>query len=454
MRIVHCVHRYPPALGGSEAFFARLSRYLAGGGDRVRVFTTNALDLEAFWSPRGRTLPAGIEDDQGVQVHRFRLRHWLGQRLLLKLLSFIPYRPWQCGTLACNPIVPEMWTACGRFSRGRSGIRQNSVSGSDRNSGEFRYDRGVDLVHAGVFPYALPILCGLRLARRAGVPFLLTPFLHLGDPRDPRDRTRKGYLSPALQYLLRAADCIFVQTGIEREALLQLGIAAEKLVLLGMGVDAGECTGGDRARGRKRWGLAADEIVVAHLANKSREKGTVDLLQSAERLWKEGLRFRLLLAGPEMPNFVKHWRSRPVGEPVTRLGVLSEAEKRDFYAAADLFALPSRSDSFGIVFLEAWANGLPCVAYRAGGVAGVIRHDGDGLLADCGDLSGLAQALRRLIDNPEQRRHMGAAGRDRVVRDFQWTPRLELVRRTYEESIAAKRAADEHGLTRMKSLRK
>ncbi len=428
MRIVHCVHRYPPALGGSEAFFARLSGYLAGRGDAVRVFTTNALDLEAFWSATARRLPAGVDYDQPVQVHRFRLRHWWGQRVLLKLLSFIPYRPLQCGTLACNPIVPEMWTACGRLGDRRLG---------DRRLGD---RRDVDIVHASAFPYGLPILCGLRLARRAGVPFVLTPFLHLGDPRDPRDPTRKGYLSPPMQYLLRSAHLIFVQTEIERDAILGLGIPAERLVLLGMGVDPRECTGGDRLRGRQRWRIGADEVLIAHLANKSREKGTIDLLQAADRLWKEGVRFRLLLAGPDMPNFVQYWRTRSSVEPVTRLGVLTEEEKRDFYAAADLFALPSRSDSFGLVFLEAWANGLPCVAYRAGGVAGVIRHEQDGLLVDCGDVAGLAVALRRLIEEPELRRRMGQEGRQRVLRDFQWQPRLELVRQTYVELIGRRSA--------------
>ena len=54
MRVAHFVQRYPPALGGSEAYFARLGRHLSGRGDRVTVFTTAAIDLEAFWKPSGR----------------------------------------------------------------------------------------------------------------------------------------------------------------------------------------------------------------------------------------------------------------------------------------------------------------------------------------------------------------------------------------------------------------
>src|SRR3954462_892397 len=105
MRVAHFVQRYPPALGGSEAYFARLSRYLAAAGDDVSVFTTAALDLEAFWSPRGRCLPAGTVVEDGVTVRRYRLWRARGQGYLLKLLSLLPHRGWQGLTVSCNPLA-------------------------------------------------------------------------------------------------------------------------------------------------------------------------------------------------------------------------------------------------------------------------------------------------------------------------------------------------------------
>src|SRR5687767_5307685 len=110
-----------------------------------------------------------------------------------------------------------------------------------------------DIVHASAFPYAWPIACGRRLARRLGVPFLITPFLHLGDPADPDDATRRGYLSPPLAWLLREADGIFVQTPSEHDAVLGLGIPVGKIVLQGLGVEPAECTGGDRGAARRAW---------------------------------------------------------------------------------------------------------------------------------------------------------------------------------------------------------
>jgi glycosyltransferase involved in cell wall biosynthesis len=406
MRVAHFVQRYPPAPGGAEAYFARLGRHLAEHGDRVTVFTTTALELEAFWSRHARRLPAGISWDGAVEVRRYPLWHCPGRRYLLKALSLVPWRPLRRLALGCNPISWEMWRDVRRAGH------------------------SFDAVHASAFPYTWPIACGLRLARRLGVPFLLTPFLHLGDPDDPADRTRRAYTSAALLSLARAADAVFVQTAGERAALLGAGIAADRVVLQGLGVEPSECTGGDRGRARRAWGVGPDEVAVGHLANNSEEKGTVDLLRAAEALWRSGVRFHVILAGPEMPNFRRFWDdfARRPGPPVRRLGVLTEEGKRDFFAGLDVFALPSRSDSFGLVLPEAWANGLPNLAYRAGGVADVVRDGEDGLLVRCGDVAALAAALGHLVRDAELRRRLGETGRRRVPCEFQWGEKLKLVR--------------------------
>jgi glycosyltransferase involved in cell wall biosynthesis len=314
-------------------------------------------------------------------------------------------------TLPCNPIAWGMWKDSGKP------------------------DKPFDLVHATAFPYAWPIACGLRLARQQNVPFLLTPFLHLGNPDDANDRTRKGYTSPALLSLARAADRVFVQTDLERQELLHHGVAQDKLILLGMGVDPEECIGGDREKARREWGVREDEVVVGHLANNSREKGTIDLLQAAEQLWRQGTRFRLVLAGPEMANFRSFWNGcRPSG-PVVRLGQIDEGQKRDFFAGIDIFALPSRSDSFGLVLLEAWVNGIPNIAYRAGGVAEVIQHEQDGVLVRCGDTIQFANALGLLINDAAFRNRLGAVGKNRTLNEFRWEDKLSRVRQVYQEVL-------------------
>jgi glycosyltransferase involved in cell wall biosynthesis len=262
------------------------------------------------------------------------------------------------------------------------------------------------------------------------VPFFLTPILHLGDPLNPRDATRRVYTSPAMMALARSADLVFAQTPSERDALVQRGVAATKVVLQGLGVDRAECTGGDRWLVRQAWNATPDDVVIGHLANNSEEKGTVDLLRAADLLWRHGSKLQVVLAGPETPNFRRFWQRYPFADRVRRLGPLSEGQKRDFLAGIDVFALPSRSDSFGLVLLEAWANGLPNVAYRAGGIADLVRHERDGLLAPCGSMEGLAAALARLVDDSGLRQQFGEAGQARLG-EFRWPDKLRLVRQAY-----------------------
>jgi glycosyltransferase involved in cell wall biosynthesis len=237
--------------------------------------------------------------------------------------------------------------------------------------------------------------------------------------------------------LAHSADRLFVQTEGEHQAFLDRGIPAQRLILQGMGLDRDCCTGGDRIRARAKWDIAANEVVIGHLANNSREKGSVDLLRAAERAWRQGGRFVVVLAGPEMPNFQTFWRGhRPSGR-VLRLGVLDGRQKRDFFASIDIFALPSRSDSFGLVLIEAWANGVPNIGYRAGGIGWVIRDEKDGLLVRCGDISGLAAAILRLCRDARLRHFLGLAGLERTRSEFEWTAKFELVRQVYREVCAS-----------------
>ena len=404
MHLAHFVHRYPPALGGAEVYVERLSRFLHHQGDRVTVWTSTAIDLEAMRS-RGRETPAGIGREGGVAVRRYTPLRFPGRRYVLKALSLVPARTWQALTLPCNPVCPGMWRDAGRFAG------------------------PVDAVHAFAFPYSFPAVCGLRLARRLGVPFLLTPFLHLGDPTDPADRTRRQYTTDLLAWFLRQADHIFVQTPSERQAAVELGGSDRKVVLQGLGIDLTECTGGDRSAARRAWGAGPGDFVVGHLANLSVEKGSVDLLRAAGRL---GPDVRVVLAGPEMPNFQRWWAGFVDQHRVTRLGPLDEQQKRDFFAGIDAFALPSRSDSFGLVLLEAWANAKPVVCYRAGGPADLVRDGQDGFVVPCGDVAALAERLKCLAANPYRAASQGRTGRDRLT-EFDWTEKLTIVRDTLIE---------------------
>lgn len=402
MRVVQFVHRYPPAVGGAEAWTERLGKYLVRKGHSVAVWTTTAIDLSAFTQNGHRETAPGTESADGMTVRRYRPEfRFPGRKLFLKLASYWPNDNLRAMTQPWAPTSLAMLHDAGESPE-------------------------VDVVHAVAFPYAAILRSALRMAQVARVPFVVTPFIHLGDPNDPKDWIRRAYLAPHLVAILRQADRVLVQTPTEARAVAELGIDSGRIALQGLGVEVSECTGGKRDATRQAWGVHAGEVVVGHLANLSMEKGTPDVLAAVEMARQAGTPVRAVLAGPEMPNFSQFWKWSGPDDWITRLGPLTDQQRRDFYSGIDIFALPSRSDSFGLVFLEAWANGVPVIAYRAGGVVDVIRHEEDGLLVPCGDMDGLTRAIQRMAGNAHDRVAWGRAGRDRLGRDFRWDDKLRI----------------------------
>src|SRR5262249_46361959 len=159
---------------------------------------------------------------------------------------------------------------------------------------------------------------------------------------------------------------------------------------LGMAVEHAEVTGGDPRALRARLGIPDGQKLIGHLATLDPNKGSIDLALAVARLNQRRPAdevVHLVMAGPSSPQFERFLPGMPGGGPPQWLhlpGPLPLESRAEFFAALDLFAMPSRTDSFGIVFLEAWANSLPVVAAAAGGVTEVVRDGETGLLVPFG----------------------------------------------------------------------
>ena len=99
--------------------------------------------------------------------------------------------------------------------------------------------------------------------------------------------------------------------------------------------------------------------------------------------------------------------------------------------------MPSRSDSFGIVYLEAWLYSKPVIGARTWGVMDVIEDGRTGVLVPFGDVEALAAAVRALLTQPERRAAMGAAGRERVYRLHTWDRKVDAVHQLYTRLAVA-----------------
>jgi glycosyltransferase involved in cell wall biosynthesis len=294
----------------------------------------------------------------------------------------------------------------------------------------------VDLVHASGLPLDSIMLAGLRVAQRRGVPYLTTPLIHFGrgGGADAAE-TARFYQRPHQQRILRESTVVFVQSRAEADFVAAQGVPRERLQLLGMGIDPDALQGGVAERFRERVGFS--EPFVLHVAGKALAKGSADMVEAMKRLWAQGCPAKLVLLGRSMNDFVRYFAPQ---EEALRgrcfdLGFVDEETKKDALAACTLFAMPSKADSFGIVYLEAWFYGKPVLGARAGGVPDLIEPGRDGLLVEFGDVPALAAALDHLLRNPDEAARLGECGRQKVLAHYTWNHKYALLRETYERCV-------------------
>lgn len=130
------------------------------------------------------------------------------------------------------------------------------------------------------------------------------------------------------------------------------------------------------------------------------------------------LRLRLVGAGPDRELLERLTRELGMGAHVIFEGALSHHRVLELYRQARIFALASFAEGVPVVLMEAMALEIPCVATRITGVPELIGDGEDGLLVAPADTQELQAALSRLLHDPELRRRLGSAGREKVLRDY------------------------------------
>jgi glycosyltransferase involved in cell wall biosynthesis len=135
-----------------------------------------------------------------------------------------------------------------------------------------------------------------------------------------------------------------------------------------------------------------------------------------------------------MKHFVDYLRTQPkaVQQRCRLLGFIPDADKRDLLDAADVLALPSRTDSFGIVFLEAWLYRKSVVGAWAGGVPEVVHDGEDGYLVRFGDVEALADRIEALLRDQATARKFGERGYATVLAEHTWDKKYAQIKEIYE----------------------
>jgi glycosyltransferase involved in cell wall biosynthesis len=249
--------------------------------------------------------------------------------------------------------------------------------------------------------------------------------------------------------LLHAATLI---VGVSRQVIdgpLQDGVPPERTRVIYNGIDFARL--GDSGKDlRAALGIPRGAPVIATTGSLIQRKGHDILIRAFHALAPGTLPAHLLIpsGGPEGDSLRELATALGVADRVHFLGYIDDVVP--VYKAADMFALASRGDAFGLALAEAGHFGLPAVSTRVGGIPEVVLHGQTGLLTAADDVAGFADALAQLIADPASRARMGAAAVKRVDENFT----ADRMARKFEETYAELAALPKEQLGWLQSARR
>lgn len=386
MRILVLNYEYPPVGGGAAVATAALAQGLVEQGVQVDVVTAGVGSSAAC---RASWLRGELYQHPGLTVYRVRSRR-TGVH--------------EAGMGDAASYLLGAWPLLRRLLR------------------THRYD----VVH--VF-FSLPTGALLPFLNLRGTPVVVSLRGSDVPGYDPHNRGLQvvhRFLAPLTRWIWRRADRVVALS----ESLGQLALRTLpdlRYSVVPNGVDL--TLFHPPAPGKRRRPGPVRCLAVARLVER---KGLGDLIRAVALL--ERGRFELEIVGGGADERVL--RDLAAGLGVARdvhfTGALSRPEVARRYRDADLFTLPSSAESFGNVFAEALASGLPIVGTAVGGIPDLVEQGINGVLVRPGDINALAGAIRYLAEDPELRREMAQRNRAKAEASLQWAQVTRRYFSTYE----------------------
>ena len=402
---------YPPATGGVQAHIADLRRHLAHyEADVVTLWLENRTDwllgtTLRLGTPHPDPPPqGGSENEPGNLEHGGGENQPAVRRLTWSAATRRRMLPWVLAYYGLVPVAADRLASLITPELDRMVSPEHVLIHNHRVGREFL------------------ALASLTIARRRGLPFVLTPHHH------PKWR---GYRYSGWLKAYRNADAVLAHTPSEERELIRLGVDPQRITVIWSAAD--DPLSGDPARFRAGFGQPRAPLVL-FVGQLYAYKGVAELLAAVDALHRRHIAANLAFIGPATPFstafFKKHTR------PWLRvLGRVPPQEKWDALEAADVVCLPSHHEAFGRIYLEAWSKGKPVIGGRIPAVADVVRDGISGLLVTPGSVAELSEAMERLLSDPGFARQIGERGLEAVNERFSWPKVVARVEAAYDQAL-------------------
>ncbi len=369
MKILHVAASYLPATryGGTIVSVHGLCKALAARGHDVHVFTTNVDGPRDSDVPLSRPVPV-----DGVSVWYFPSR-------LLRRLYWSP------------PMARALTAHVGEFA----------------------------IVHLHAL-FVWPVSAAAKAARRAGVPYVLAPrgMLEKGLMAKKSRVLKSAWMAAGGRRLIEKSAALHITSAREAVEAEAFGFALPRLYEVPNGVDLAPLTSETAGPSGSVLALVEGQRFLLFIGRISWKKGLDRLIAALPHVPDT----RLVVAGNDeegyRPALVAQAAAAGLIDRVMFLGPVNGAEKAALLARAQALVLPSYSENFGNVVLEAMAAGCPAVVTPEVGIADIVRTSGAGWVVE-GEPSTLGAALRALTADPSLRQVMGERGRS-AAQDYSW----------------------------------
>ena len=385
MRVLTAAHYWLPHVGGVEFEAREQSRRLVARGHDVTVVSSRIGDDRA------------LSYDDGFPVHKVAASNVLEDRVRL------PY-----------PLFsPRLFSLTSRLAR----------------------DADVVVAHTHTF---MSTIAAARAARAHHKPFVLiqnNPFIEY---RFPLNLVQRGADATIARYTVGSADRLLAISEFTARYVQRLAPRRE-VTVMHLGTDVERFSPVDAARRaeiRRRLDLPVDAFIALTVRRLFYRNGLDTLLDAATRV--RGLAGMHLVIGGTGPEHgeIKQRITREGLAKVHLVGYIPDLDLPDYYRAADVFILPTRTaEGFGLVLMEAAASGIPSIATDSGAPREVVADGVTGILVPPGAPDALASAISTLYRSPERLTEMGLAALERSA-GFTWDRSIDTLERVLKEAVA------------------
>lgn len=236
--------------------------------------------------------------------------------------------------------------------------------------------------------------------------------------------------------VLRNSDAVIALTEDMKKEMQK--ICNKDIIVIPNGINLENFERLSRENIRRKLEITNEQKIVIFAGTLRPIKGVKYLIQAMNLIRQKNTKASLMLIGDgeERQSLEELVKESNLGDCVTFVGQVPNEEVLEYMAASDVFVLPSLSEGFPLVILEAMASGLPIVATKVGGLPEIIKEGDNGFLVEPKDSIEIAEKVLLLLQGKELRQRIAKNNRQRA-KDYTWAKVVDSVEQVYQKVVAA-----------------